>query len=100
MLHRHLHVEEAREGLQLTEYAGGQVQAEGTVQEMPEVTSWQYGEYLLVNGDGEIQYALRGADVQLSDYVGHRVRVSGSLIDGYPVDGGPEFLEVTEASEV
>lgn len=53
----------------------------------------------MVDSDGEIQYALRSDDVRLGDYVGRRVQVSGSLVDGYPVDGGPEFLEVTEANE-
>lgn len=80
----------------MSDYSEGQIQAEGTVQEMPEISTWQYGEYLLVDDQGNKQYALRANGVSLGDYVGRRVRISGSLVEGYPVDGGPEFLSVDQ----
>lgn len=81
-------------GAFLSDYSEGQIRAEGTVQDMPEISTWQYGEYLLVDDEGNHQYAFRANGVSLADYLGQRARVSGSLVEGHPVDGGPEFLSV------
>lgn len=59
------------------------------------VPGYMYGDYVLLDEQGNTQYALRSSTVQLGNYVGQRVRLSGSRIPGYPVDGGPDYLDVT-----
>ena len=52
------------------------------------ITTYQYGTH--TNSD----YALRSSSVNLDDYVGQSVTVVGQKVEGYPVDGGPDLLEV------
>ena len=56
------------------------------------MTSWQYGTHTLSN-DKDF-YALRSKAVKLEQYEGKNVKIIADKIEGYPVDGGPEFLEV------
>lgn len=63
------------------------VEVSGTVYEQG-ITTYQYGTH------GISGYALRSSSVPLNDHVGAEVTVVGYKVDGYPVDGGPEFLEV------
>lgn len=62
--------------------------------EAAEVTSFMYGDYLLYDETRRQLYALKASNGDLRDYVGQRVRVSGVPVPGYPVDGGPPYLEV------
>lgn len=73
-----------------------QVLAEGTIKEQG-ITGYMYGDYVLLDDQGKTQYALRSSTVELGNYVGQRVQLSGSRIPGYPVDGGPDYLDVTWA---
>jgi hypothetical protein len=57
-------------------------------------TSYMYGTHVLVNDNGKTLYALRSNNIELDRHVGRKVKVSGYLIKGYPVDGGPDFLDV------
>jgi hypothetical protein len=57
-------------------------------------TSYMYGTHVLVNDNGKTLYALRSNNIDLDRHVGRKVKVSGYLIKGYPVDGGPDFLDV------
>lgn len=61
------------------------------------ITSYQYGTHTLTAGDD--LYALRSEKVDLDEYIGKEVRVYGEKVEGYPVDGGPEFLEVEKVEE-
>ena len=70
------------------------VSGEGTLVEAG-VTTFQYGTHLLMDEDGRILFALRSVIVNLDDYVDRQVAVEGLLVDGYPVDGGPAYLEVS-----
>ena len=58
------------------------------------ITTYQYGTHVI--SDTKKTYALRSELVVLDAYVGKTVTVKGVKIPGYPVDGGPEFLEVSE----
>jgi hypothetical protein len=60
---------------------------EGTLQEQG-FTTYQYGTHTLGN------YALRSSTVNLDDYVNQEVEVIGRKVEGYPVDGGPDLIEV------
>lgn len=70
--------------------ASGIVQKQGT-------TTYQYGTHvLLAVGTTETLYALRSDRVNLDDYINKEVELKGHLVKDYPVDGGPEFLEVVK----
>ena len=60
------------------------------------ISSFNYGTHVLVSDSGEILYALESSIQDLSDFTGGEVTVTGKLDPEYPVDGGPEFLRVSE----
>ena len=39
-------------------------------------------------------YLHHGSTIDLNDYIGRRVTIQGRLVEGYPLEGGPELLEV------
>ncbi|MDT0690808.1 hypothetical protein RM549_13500 [Salegentibacter sp. F188] len=63
----------------------------GTV-EASGITSYQYGTHTLTSS--EKKYALKSTNIDLSDYEGETVKISGEKIEGYPVENGPEYLDV------
>ena len=60
------------------------------------ISSFNYGTHVLVSDSGEILYALESSIIDLSDFTGREVRVTGKTVAGYPVDGGPEYLSVSD----
>lgn len=58
------------------------------------MTSWQYGTHTLSNAT--TLYALRSKTVDLKKYEGMTKTIKGERVEGYPVENGPEFIEVTE----
>ena len=63
------------------------------------LTTYMYGTHAITDEASGTRFALKStADgcVDLDSYVGQRVAVSGWVVPGYPVDGGPPLLEVTE----
>ena len=81
------------------EKAGGaeyQVAARGRLVELG-MTVWMYGTHGLVDPDtGEYLYALTSDSVDLERSEETVVTVRGNLVEGYPVDTGPPYLEVYE----
>ncbi|MBZ9629541.1 hypothetical protein LB465_02025 [Salegentibacter sp. LM13S] len=73
-----------------------QMKLTGTI-ESQGITSYQYGTHTL-NAEDEF-YALKSEKISLDEYVGKEVTISGSKIEGYPVDGGPDYILVTEVKE-
>lgn len=71
----------------------GTIELTGLIQ-VAEITTYQYGTHTLTT-DGEF-YALRSNTVNLDDFVGRTETVIGTKIEGYPIDGGPEYFEVLE----
>lgn len=57
-----------------------------------EASSFMYGTHYIKNG--RLFYALKSNTINLDAYVGKNVTISGTKISGYPVDGGPDFLDV------
>ncbi|MEN8249564.1 MAG: hypothetical protein ABFS32_11575 [Bacteroidota bacterium] len=55
---------------------------------------YQYGTHTLQTNTGDILFALKSNSINLDNYNDIYVEVKGSLIDGYPVEGGPEYMEV------
>ena len=54
------------------------------------ITSYQYGTHTISNE--EQFYAIRSEVVDLDDYVGKTVTVTAEKIEGYPLEGGPDYL--------
>jgi hypothetical protein len=59
------------------------------------MSTWMYGSYVLSDESGKPMTALDGDEaLDLGSYQGENVEVTGTLKEGYPIDGGPEYLEV------
>ena len=59
------------------------------------MSTWMYGTHILSDDTGKPITALSGGNnIDFDSYEGEKVEVTGSLKDGYPIDGGPEYLEV------
>lgn len=56
------------------------------------ITSYQYGTYTITNED--TFYALKSETVDLDKYVGNEVTIIAEKIEGYPLEGGPDYLLV------
>lgn len=73
-----------------------QMKLTGTI-ESQGITSYQYGTHTL-NTEVEF-YALKSDNLELDQFIGKEVTISGSKIDGYPIDGGPLYILVTDVEE-
>jgi hypothetical protein len=58
------------------------------------ITTYMYGQYVLVDANGRVLCALKTARGDLDQYVGRKVTVRGSPVKGYPIDSGPPYIEV------
>ncbi|MFV8225472.1 hypothetical protein [Christiangramia aquimixticola] len=63
----------------------------GTIQKS-EVTTYQYGTHVLITSEN--RYALKSETLDLNDYIEKTITIKAEKIPGYPVDGGPEYLNV------
>jgi len=59
-----------------------------------QMSTWMYGTHVLSDDTGKPVTALDSQKINLDMYEGEKVEVQGTLKDGYPIDSGPEFLEV------
>jgi ABC-type Fe3+-hydroxamate transport system substrate-binding protein len=57
------------------------------------ITTYMYGTHILVDKNGKTIYALNSEKLNLDNYLKKNVEIIGYKIKGYPVDGGPEYLE-------
>ncbi|MEH3115578.1 hypothetical protein [Pedobacter terrae] len=64
----------------------------GTIEKLG-MTTFQYGTHLL-KADSKT-YALKSETINLDSYLNKKVRIEGKKVAGYPVDGGPELVDVT-----
>ncbi len=71
-------------------------QYSGTI-EAAGITSYQYGTHRLMAG--EDVFALKSDSIDLVNYEGTNVIITAEKIEGYPVDGGPVYLNVTKIKE-
>lgn len=62
------------------------------------ITTYQYGTYTISGDDGF--FALSSSEVDLEAYVDQEVEIRATKIAGYPVDGGPVYLQVQEVKEL
>jgi hypothetical protein len=64
------------------------------------MTTYQYGDFILIHRDGHTVCAMRNGEVRLEDWIGQYVEIKGATIPGYPIDGGPEYVEVDACEKV
>lgn len=57
-------------------------------------TGYMYGTHVLKDDNGKTLYALKSNIINLDVYIDRKVTVKGDLVDGYTVDGGPDYLNV------
>jgi hypothetical protein len=57
-----------------------------------EVTSYMYGTHTISTESHT--YAVRSTTINLDNYVNQNIRIKGVKISGYPVDNGPEYVDV------
>lgn len=70
------------------------VTATGTIKSAG-ITTYMYGTHVLKDANGKTLYALKSDKIDLDEYAEvANVTVKGDLVSGYPVDGGPEYLDV------
>jgi hypothetical protein len=69
---------------------------EGIVQEAG-FTTYMYGSHTISTNDKT--YALQSTEINLDLYINKRVVVKGSMVEGYPVDDGPELIDVKVVEE-
>ncbi len=63
------------------------IEVSGTIQKQG-ITTYQYGTHTIAG------YAIRSNALNLDDYVNQNVTVAGQLIDGYPIEDGPIYIDV------
>lgn len=56
------------------------------------ITTYQYGTHTLQTEN--TFYALRSESIDLSSYENQEVTVTATEVEGYPLEGGPIYLEV------
>ena len=56
------------------------------------ITFYQYGTHIITTSS-EV-FALRSQSINLDRYLNQAVSISANKISGYPLSGGPDFLEV------
>jgi hypothetical protein len=74
------------------------VSASGILQEQG-VTTYQYGTHVLVDVNGKTLYALKSTTIKLNNYLGKKVQLQGVPVEDYPLEGGPDYLEVLTINE-
>lgn len=67
------------------------IQLSGKMEKL-EVSGFGYGSHI-INSDGK-NFALTSKQVDLNKFVGKWVVVKGKKIDGYPLEGGPDYIEI------
>lgn len=67
----------------------------GTIEEAG-MTTYQYGTHKIKAAAKT--YALKSSKINLNDYTEKPVTIKGTKVSGYPLEGGPELIEVLEIS--
>lgn len=70
-----------------------QIEATGVIKKQG-VTSYQYGTHTITNSSNF--YALKSDNYNLDTYINQTVTIIGETISGYPLNGGPYYLNVVE----
>ncbi len=77
--------------VELEETKNNMLVLEGIIQKQG-ITTYQYGTHILKTG--KQLYALRSETVKINQFINKKVSVRGEKIEGYPIEGGPEYILV------
>ncbi len=72
--------------------SAGRITVTGTIEKLG-MSTFQYGTHLLKTNNKT--YALKSSQIKLDVYIDKTVTIKGIKVAGYPIDGGPELIEVT-----
>lgn len=73
-----------------------------------EMSYYQYGTHTLnanvlesnhENSNKKIIFALKSDKINLNKWIGKNVIITGRKIEGYPIEGGPDYINVTQIEE-
>ncbi len=65
----------------------------------PEATTYMYGTHAL-ESKGRVIAALKSDSVNLDAFTGKKVRITGNRVQGYPLSGGPDLIEVNKIEAI
>lgn len=71
------------------------IQLSGKIEKLG-MSTFQYGTHVLKSG--EKTYALKSDKVNLDGFVEKEVSLKGTKVDGYPIESGPDLIEVQEVT--
>ena len=73
--------------------SGTTLALEGKIEKIG-MTTYQYGTHILkMSGKS---YALKSSSLNLDTYVDQQVSLKGQKVEGYPLENGPDLIDVTE----
>ncbi len=72
--------------------------AEGLLQKQG-ITFYQYGTHVLKDTVGNTVYALTSDSINMDAFIDKKITLIANKIDGYPISGGPPYLEVIKIKE-
>ena len=73
--------------------ASNQIELSGIIQKQG-MTTYQYGTHIIISNDK--QYALKSSTLDLNKYLKQKVTIVGEKVAGYPIENGPDYLEVVK----
>jgi len=76
--------------------AANQIELKGVLQSQG-ITTYQYGTHT-INSNDEV-FALKSSNINLDDYLDKTVIIIAEKIEGYPIEGGPNYYEVIKIKE-
>jgi hypothetical protein len=59
------------------------------------ITTYQYGSHILTDAAGKTLLALDVKNIQPDSFLNKNVNIEGTYTEGYPIDGGPDFITLT-----
>jgi hypothetical protein len=71
----------------------GEITSSGIIKKQG-ITTYMYGTHVLLDENGRTLYALRSDNIDLNKYINRKVTVKDYLVNGYPIDFGPNYLNV------
>jgi hypothetical protein len=72
--------------------ASNQIEITGAIQKQG-ITTYQYGTHIITSDDK--LFALKSSTIDLNKYLKQNVTIIGDRIAGYPIENGPDYIEVT-----
>ena len=72
--------------------SNNQIEVSGVIRTQG-ITTYQYGTHTISG------YAIRSYTIDLDTYLNQNVTVVGRKIEGYPIEGGPDYLEIEKIKD-